>query len=51
MLTSIKIFSLVLIVASGYTKFDSENFVPFTLEDQGDFNGTLIASSILVLVF
>jgi len=45
--TILKLVTLVLIVVIAFCKFDATNMTPFTLEEEGGWEGTFLASSII----
>mmetsp|Transcript_26065 Transcript_26065/g.32550 ORF Transcript_26065/g.32550 Transcript_26065/m.32550 type:complete len:250 (+) Transcript_26065:262-1011(+) len=45
--TMLKLATLVLIIIIAYLKFDSDNFTPFVLEEEGGWGGTFFAASII----
>lgn len=45
--TILKLATLFMIIIIAFIKFDSANFTPFTLEDEGGLEGTFFAASIV----
>ena len=45
--TVLKLATLVMIIIIAFLKFDASNFSPFVLEEEGGFQGTFLASSII----
>ena len=43
----LKLGTLVFIIFLAFANFDSDNYQPFVLEDQGGWHGTILAASII----
>ena len=45
--TILKLVTLVMIIIVAFTQFDSSNFTPFVLEEEGGFGGTFYAATLI----